>query len=275
MTSGYLRGSNNLLAGASAQGGYTIENSLRFRASASAYLNRTPASAGNRKTWTWSGWFKRGASGDGTGSNHYFLFSATDGNSTQCDFYVNTIRVYFNGGTYLLQTTQLFRDYSAWYHIVVSVDTTQATASNRVKIYINGVQVTSFSTASYPTQNLDSAINGANSHYINFGQRPFAYTPPTGFLPCTRVTYLTAQLWMGVSIFNAVLYTGNGLQQIRNTSLLLVLDFQPDFVWIKATAVGRQPFFTRFCAWKYKSSLFNTNQAASTEQIVTSLRRWF
>jgi hypothetical protein len=170
MTSGYLRGSNNLLAGASAQGGYTIENSLRFRASASAYLNRTPASAGNRKTWTWSGWFKRGASGDGTGSNHYFLFSATDGNSTQCDFYVNTIRVYFNGGTYLLQTTQLFRDYSAWYHIVVSVDTTQATASNRVKIYINGVQVTSFSTASYPTQNLDSAINGANSHYI--GKNP-------------------------------------------------------------------------------------------------------
>ena len=64
--------------------------------------------------------------------------------------------------TAYLYTTQVFRDLSAWYHIVVAVDTTQATASNRIKIYVNGSQVTSFGTATYPTQNLDMNINSSS-----------------------------------------------------------------------------------------------------------------
>ena len=144
-----------------------VNNSLRTRASAGAYLNRTPATAGNRRTWTRSYWIKRGASGDGTSSNHFFLSNAGAASFEVLDFYQNTIRVYFDAGTYLLQTSQVFRDYSAWYHIVLAVDTTQATSTNRVKLYVNGTQVTAFSSATYPTQNFDCATNNTVAQYIS------------------------------------------------------------------------------------------------------------
>jgi len=140
---------NNQIGGASGQGGgYTLDNSLRFRASASAYLSRTPASAGDRKTWTWSAWVKRGNLG-----SYYNLMAAGPTATTRNGIIfwnTNTLR-FFNQAGFSVETTQLFRDTSAWYHIIVAVDTTQATASNRVKVYINGEQVTSFSIATYPT----------------------------------------------------------------------------------------------------------------------------
>ena len=131
--------------------GYTLSNSLRFRASASAYLNRTPGSTGNQKTWTWSGWVKRGALSGGT---QYGRIMSTQGSfGVGVNFMTDdTLRLYF-GGSSTLQTTQVFRDPSAWYHIVVALDTTQATAANRVKLYVNGTQVTAFSSATYPNQN--------------------------------------------------------------------------------------------------------------------------
>jgi len=136
---------------------------------ASTYLTRTPGSAGNRKTFTISTWVKLSkiqtsgaifsarsgspwgildfSSGDGVGSGHSLQFSVTAGVSP---------------GVY---TTRIFRDASAWYHIVVAVDTTQATASNRVKIYINGVQETLVS-GNYPTLNQDTQFNSTISHDI-------------------------------------------------------------------------------------------------------------
>jgi len=136
-----------------------MSRSLRFRASASAYLNRTPATATNRKTWTWSAWVKRG-----TLSTSQVLLSAGGSSSPYQAIYLqadNTLAIeYFNNPTnYYVITTQVFRDPSAWYHIVMVWDTTQATDSNRVKIYVNGVQVTAFAAAVYPTQNLDGYIN--------------------------------------------------------------------------------------------------------------------
>ena len=118
-----------LLASAAVSGGYQVSRSLRFNSGDSAYLNRTPASAGNRKTWTWSGWVKRSSN-----SGYQVLFSVNNGNSTAFD-------IAFNGdnfGAYLgtgpnLVTTAVYRDFSAWYHILCAVDTTQATASNRIK----------------------------------------------------------------------------------------------------------------------------------------------
>ncbi len=70
-----------------------------------------------------------------------------------------------------IQTTQVFRDLSAWMHIVLAVDTTQATASNRVKLYINGVQVTALSTSSYPSQNYDCYVNNAFAHSFGASNR--------------------------------------------------------------------------------------------------------
>ena len=153
---------------ASASGGYQISRSLRFNSPDSAYLSRTPASATNRRTWTWSGWIKRSSL---VKTNEYVLFACRpsaytifsirhSGSATP-----DTILLEDNNGTNL-RTTQVFRDVSAWYHIVLAVDTTQATSTDRVKLYVNGSQVTAFSATTYPTQNVDLQINTANSHGV-------------------------------------------------------------------------------------------------------------
>ena len=129
---------SNVLAGAS--GGsvadYQIERSLRFNSSDSAYLSRTPASAGNRKTWTISLWLKRcklGSLQSFTSSNNdtIFLFDTSD-------------RLNFYFGSYVRTSTAVFRDVSAWYHIVLAVDTTSATAQYRARIYVNGQEITAW-----------------------------------------------------------------------------------------------------------------------------------
>jgi hypothetical protein len=152
---------------------FPVQRSVRFRDSASAYFNRTPASAGSRTTWTWSGWIKRGAfyttnSGPtifsaGINGNDFTDFRFLSNTSDVLDFYYNV-----SASTVAnVRTTQVFRDPSAWYHIVLAFDTTQATAANRVKMYVNGVQVTAFSTATYPAQNnAQCQVNATNAHYI-------------------------------------------------------------------------------------------------------------
>ena len=145
--------------------GYNLNNSLRFRSSASAYLSRTPASATNRTTWTLSMWVKRGKVSSESG----FFGAGPDGsNFTLFEFTAGDQMLLYsaNGGatSFLLTTTQVFRDPSAWYHIVISIDTTQATSSNRVKLYINGSQVTSFSSATYPAQNYQTFIDNTTTH---------------------------------------------------------------------------------------------------------------
>ena len=168
---------SNILAGASGQGGYFLTNSLRFRSSASAYLNRTPASATNRQTWTWSGWVKRGTLG-----SWQIFFGAWDGtggnDTTRLDLSfeaANTISI-TGGVTVFRNSTQVFRDPSAWYHIVVVADTTNATAQNRLRIYVNGIEITSWGTNNTVTQNTTLAVNNNASHVIGArGNSPTQY----------------------------------------------------------------------------------------------------
>ena len=145
---------------------YQISRSLRFNSADSAYLNRTPGSATNRKTFTWSGWVKRSAittnsnlfsAGANVGDidNTTIRFSSTD--SLNFSVFTSTVEV---------TTTAVYRDVSAWYHVVCAVDTTQATSSDRVKLYVNGSQITSFSTATYPVQNSDTEINNNSIHHV-------------------------------------------------------------------------------------------------------------
>lgn len=143
--------------------------SLRFDRGSTAYLSRTP-SASNRRTWTWSGWVKRGNLG-----NFHSLFSATtelaSGNSHSYIAFNNDGLIinnytYPSGTNWNLQTNALFRDVSAWYHIVLVVDTTQATSTDRLKLYVNGEQVTSFSSSTYPSQNYEGFINSTYKHKI-------------------------------------------------------------------------------------------------------------
>ena len=128
---------------------------------ASTYLTRTPSSSGNLRTFTFSAWFKKSATNAG------YLFGAgdmSDGDPSVAIEAGETIqfRVYAGGHISRLIPTQVARDNSAWYHYVVGVDTTQATASNRVKVYINGTQVTDFSTEDYMTQNYDTVVNSSS-----------------------------------------------------------------------------------------------------------------
>jgi hypothetical protein len=128
---------------------------------ASTYLTRT-ASSGNRRIFTLSGWFKK----SNIGSFQRIISSRIDGtNYGGIAFSSDAIQFseYQGGDTINLVTNRLFRDPSAWMHLVVAVDTTQGTASNRVKFYINGVQETSFSTSTYPSQNLDTVFNSSSS----------------------------------------------------------------------------------------------------------------
>jgi len=150
--------------------GYSIDNSLRFNDDDSAYLSRTPSSAGNRKTWTWSGWVKRG----NLGSYHNIVGAGTGGADRTILFFwgvtsgEDSLTFFFsNGTTYGHQTNAIFRDVSAWYHITLAVDTTQATSTDRVKIYVNGEQVSTTPYGSgYVPQNTDLQVNDTKAHAL-------------------------------------------------------------------------------------------------------------
>jgi hypothetical protein len=134
---------------------------------ANSYLTRTPSSGGNRKTFTISSWFKRSKLGD----TQILVQAATDGSTRSQITLRNDEMLQFyseNGGVQKInvRTNRVLRDTSAWYHVVVAVDTTQGTASNRVKIYINGVQETSLHTAVYGDQNYDTQFNHTVAHTI-------------------------------------------------------------------------------------------------------------
>lgn len=144
-------------------GGYQISRSLRFNSADTTNLNRTFASAGNRKTFTLSFWLKRSR----VGVNYEGFFASGNGTDQIRFENIDQLRFSLNStasGDFV--TTQVFRDVSAWYHIVFAVDTTQATSTNRVKIYVNGSQITSFTTASYPTLNYDCNFNSNVSHRL-------------------------------------------------------------------------------------------------------------
>lgn len=144
-----------------------VGNSLRFRSSASAYLNRTPSVASNRTTWTWSAWVKRGALGGGGG---LFCAGTAGTDDTFIGFNSNDTFGWFNRNSSSvnsqLTTTQVFRDPAAWYNIVVVWNTTNGTSSNRMMIYVNGVQITSFTTTTYPSSSQTSNTNNNVATYI-------------------------------------------------------------------------------------------------------------
>jgi hypothetical protein len=180
-----------ILGANSLTGGYEVDNSLRFNSGSSDSLTKTFGTATSRRIFTISTWVKR--SNLDTVQN---VFTAGTGSGDA--------GIRFNGGNelffyeisspysaynYGLDTSQLFRDVSAWYHIVVAFDSTQATASNRVKIYVNGSQVTAFGSTSYPSLNYDGFINNNISHRISgavdttFGTRYFnGYTSEFYFI---------------------------------------------------------------------------------------------
>ena len=142
---------------------YSVPNSVIFNDNDSAYLNRTPASDGNRQIMTFSWWMKRG----NLNITDCRIFTARDSNDDQINFKdtsdYNRLDVFFDGtGGGRLTTSRAFDDSSTWNHCVVAIDTTQATSGDRVKIYINGVRVTEFDTETQPS--LNKNLNGFNNN---------------------------------------------------------------------------------------------------------------
>jgi len=134
------------------------------------YLAKTFGSAGNQRTWTWSGWVKftgggadetifSGGIGLGVSGNRV-VFQTLSGEAEKV--------MAFSGNTseFAFKTSASLRDKSAWYHFVLAMDTTQATASNRFKMYINGSQVTDTAQLTYPSQNLELGMNNNEQQYI-------------------------------------------------------------------------------------------------------------
>jgi len=150
--------------------GYDVDNSLRFNDGSTDYLSISGSTPDNRKKFTYSFWFKRSH----LGTDQALLSYESDSNN-RGQIQINTsnqLRYFERSGgstTTDLVTNRLFRDVSSWYSIIISVDTSQGTDTNRVKIYVNGVQETSFATSTYPSQNYDTNANGTFTK--NIGRR--------------------------------------------------------------------------------------------------------
>lgn len=158
--------SDMFISGGGSASGYVIERSLRFSAASSQYLSRTPSVAGNQRTWTWSCWVKRG-----TLNSVQAIFDASIAGVwfNLIGFTANNNLTWFNGdgaGDPELITTAVYRDTSAWLHIVFVYDSTNATASERTRLFVNGTRITSFTTQVNASLNEQTTINQATAHHI-------------------------------------------------------------------------------------------------------------
>tara|TARA_R100000654_G_scaffold5698_1_gene15707 strand:- start:1098 stop:2546 length:1449 start_codon:yes stop_codon:yes gene_type:complete len=151
--------------------GYNVANSARFNDGDSAYLDHTHGAVTSTRKNTFSFWVKRGLL-----SSYQYIISTRNGTSTNRDGIAfndsDQIDIRYNAGSsspIRLTTTRVFRDPTAWYHIVVAVDTEQGTASNRIKVYINGTQETTFATANYMDEDYDFALNAKTDQTTDIG----------------------------------------------------------------------------------------------------------
>jgi len=218
-----------------------VNNSLRFRNSASAYLSRTPSVSGDTQKFTYSAWVKLGQLSMSGGN---YLFSAVSSSVTDAIRFTsgNNLQFFLGGaGTAQLVSTAVYRDPSAWYHVVVAVDTTQATAANRVRMYVNGVEITSFSTANYPSQNTNcAAFNvasklhtiGNDAQLANYGDE---YLTEINFVNAQQLTPNSFGSFNGLGVWQPIRYGGsygtNGFYlPFTNTTSTTTLgyDFSPN-----------------------------------------------
>jgi hypothetical protein len=155
-----------ILGANSLTGGYDVDNSLRFDSGSSDYLSRTPATSGNGQIWTYSAWIKRSNITDTYGTIFNAYNTAGSADTAICVFYLLNNELVISGATGSAGSyPMLLRDVSAWYHIVVAFDTTQASLANRIKAYINGVQI-SLNNTTYPALDLVTPVNQNDEHTI-------------------------------------------------------------------------------------------------------------
>ena len=241
---------------------HLLDQSIKFNDDDTQSLSRTFASSSNRRTWTWSAWIKR--SGFGVDDMPLFNAYGSSSNYAYIDFrYSSTpgyeTLEYFDSNSKYVSTTQVFRDASAFFNLVVTFDTTQSTEADRIKFYVNGTQITSFSRTAYPSQNDEGPLNQNIEHFLgkwSIGPKYFdGYIAEVNFIDGTALTPAsfgetkdgiwipkdTSGLTFGTNGFhltfkddvisegfNTVAYSGRSL-----TQSISGVGFSPGFVWLK------------------------------------------
>ena len=187
-------------ANSAVAGGYEIENSCKFEDDNDEWLYRTNASGTNTKTWTVSWWFKQTElrSVNGAAAEHWQ--GGGYGEATRAGIFADD-RIWIdigggdgNTGTLFRSlSTQKIRDTSAWYHIVIACDSTQSTEADRLKVWLNGVEVTAWDQRQYPTLNYQSALQGTGGVQMKWGSADATYHGYSGYLAeCNYVDGVTA-----------------------------------------------------------------------------------
>ena len=243
-------------------GDYELDQSLKFNDDDSAYLSWTPASAGNQRTWTWSGWVKRGELGSvntifGAGNGGTIFDEIRFDASDRLEWFTYASSV--NGKRV---STAIYRDTSAWYHILAVYDSTDSTEADRMKLYVNGQQLTSFDATTHPSQNHQGNINNNILHAVGAVYAGQLYNPYDGYL--AEVNFIDGQAltpadfgktgtygeWKPIEYsgtygtngfylpfkqdytvegFSTVTYKGNGV----SGNYIGGVGFKPDFTWVK------------------------------------------
>ena len=153
-------------------GGFNVDNSLRFEWADAGNLNKTLGTATNRKKFTISTWVKRSdLYTNGASRSNYVIAAGTSANTNVDELYFRFDTIDFSAyesssTKFQLRSDAVFRDVAAWYHLVIAFDSTQGTSSNRIKIYVNNVQITDWAIETYPSQNLEPLFNKNVQHMI-------------------------------------------------------------------------------------------------------------
>src|SRR6056300_657924 len=184
----------------SATGGYEIDNSCKFEDDNDEWLYRTNATGTNTKTWTVSWWFKQTELRSVNGAATEMWQGGAYGEATRAGIFADD-RIWIdigggdgNTGTLFRSlSTQKIRDTSAWYHIVIACDSTQSTEADRLKVWLNGVEVTAWDQKQYPTLNYESALQGTGGVQMKWGSADATYHGYSGYLAeCNYVDGVTA-----------------------------------------------------------------------------------
>jgi hypothetical protein len=180
--------------------GYDIDNSCKFEDDNDEWLYRTNASGTNTRTWTVSWWFKLTELRSVNGAAVEMWHGGAYGEATRAGIFADD-RIWIdigggdgNTGTLFRSlSTQKIRDTSAWYHIVIACDSTQSTEADRLKVWLNGVEVTAWDQKQYPTLNFGSALAGFAGIQMKWGSYDATYHGHSGYLAeCNYVDGVTA-----------------------------------------------------------------------------------
>jgi len=226
----FLGETSTLFGGFATLDEYLISQSIRFNDDDSAYMLRTPSVAGNRKTWTFSCWFKLGSNLSSfkhlfnayTDASNYSYISINDQDQIAIGDYISA------ANASEVVSNAVLRDTSAWYHLTVAYDSTESTSSNRIKAWLNG-QLLTYSSSTYPSQNYDSLINSTETH--NLGRFPSTPKYFDGLMALPNLVdgaaldYTSFAEFDADGYYNPIEFTGDGVTGLSGNVVPIMTGF--------------------------------------------------